>query len=97
MASALTETIDQGCDSQQNANTNMSGNETISEDSGVAPLATRSVYLVTYSQANLEKFPSRNDFAKAIIASFTQGSAQVLQWCCSVENHSDGEKIITWR
>ena len=70
----------------------MSDNETISEDSGVAPSATRSVYLVTYSQAKLEKFPHRNDFAMAVIVSFTQGSARVLQWWCSVENHSDGGK-----
>ena len=72
MASASTETIDEGSDSQQNDNTN----SPYSETSAVAPLATRSVYLVTYSQAHLEKFPSRNEFAKAIIASFTEGLAR---------------------
>ena len=92
MASASTETIDEGSDSQQNDNTNSPYSEKSAEGSAVAPSATRSVYLVTYSQANLEKFPSRNEFAKAIIASFTQGSARVLQWCCSVENHSDSGK-----
>jgi hypothetical protein len=62
------------------------------EVSGVAPSATRSVYLVTYSQASLEKFPLLNDFTKAIMDSFAQGSAQVLHWCCSLESHSDGGK-----
>ena len=92
MASASTETIDEGSDSQQNDSTNSPYRETSAEGSAIAPSATRSVYLVTYSQANLEKFPSRNEFAKAIIASFTQGLARVLQWCCSFENHSDSGK-----
>ena len=92
MASASTETIDEGSDSQQNDNTNSPYSETSAKGSAVAPSATRSVYLVTYSLANLEKFPARNEFAKAIIASFTQGSARVLQWCCSVENHRDSGK-----
>ena len=60
MASTSTETIDEGSDSQQNDNTNSSYSETSAEGSAIVPLATRSVYLVRYSQANLEKFPSRN-------------------------------------
>lgn len=51
--------------------------------------ATRTVYLVTYSQANLSTFPRRSDFSQAVVESFTQGSAEVVHWCCSLENHSD--------
>lgn len=91
MASASNVTVDEG-NLKENEATDSSDGEAIPKDTGVPPSATRSVYLVTYSQANLEKFPLRNDFAKAIIASFTQGSARVLQWCCSLENHSDGGK-----
>ena len=48
----------------------------------------RSVYLITYSQADLVKFPSRRDFANAMVHSFSNGAANVVQWCCSLENHS---------
>ena len=47
----------------------------------------RKVYLVTYSQANKSKVPTRNAFAEAVIKSFSMGSAKVLQWCCTQESH----------
>ncbi|CAB4033143.1 Hypothetical predicted protein [Paramuricea clavata] len=48
----------------------------------------RQVYLVTYSQANTTKFPtSRRSFAEAVVRSFTQRTASVIQWCCAQENH----------
>lgn len=64
-----------------------SGNESADENSIISS-ATRTVYLLTYSQANLNTFPLRKDFAKAVVDFFTQGSGKVLQWCCSLENHS---------
>ena len=54
--------------------------------------AVRSVYLVTYSRADLSKFPNRRDFAEAVVTSFEKGSAKVKHWCCSRENHADGAK-----
>lgn len=51
--------------------------------------AVRSVYLVTYSQADLEKFPTRSEFASAVVNSFSTGTAIVLQWCCSREPHQN--------
>lgn len=45
----------------------------------------RQVYLVTYSQADINKFPTRQSFAEAVNASFRAPSAEVLQWCCSKE------------
>ena len=47
----------------------------------------RSVYLITYSQADLSKFSSREHFAAAVVKSFKSGTANVLQWCCSREKH----------
>ena len=47
----------------------------------------RQVYLVTYSQADLSKFPTRTSFAEAIVKSFTTTTASVLHWCCSKEPH----------
>ena len=46
-----------------------------------------SVYLVTYSQADIVKFASRQDFALAVVNSFSQGKAKVVHWCCSGEQH----------
>jgi len=52
---------------------------------------TRYVYLITYSQADLEKFPRRLDFANAVQLSFSvASSASVQQWCCSLEEHERG-------
>ena len=62
--------------------------------------AVRSVYLVTYSRADLSKFPNRRDFAEAFVTSFEKGSAKVKHWCCSRENHADGAKhyhmVLKW-
>ena len=54
--------------------------------------AVRSTYLVTYSQADLQKFPARADFASAVVQSFSRGSAKVLHWCCCQESHQDSGK-----
>lgn len=51
--------------------------------------AVRSVYLLTYSQANIEKFRAREDFASAVVNSFASGTASLLQWCCSREPHQN--------
>lgn len=47
----------------------------------------RKVYLITYSQADTEKFPTRMSFAEAVVMSFSGGSSKVVQWCCSQESH----------
>ena len=51
--------------------------------------AVRSVYLLTYSQANNEKFRTREDFSSALVNSFASGTASLLQWCCSLESHQN--------
>lgn len=47
----------------------------------------RQVYLVTYSQADTVKFPTRASFAKAVVESFSQRCATVMHWCCCQEEH----------
>ena len=79
----------EGSKSSERSDDSSSGNDSRQENS-LNCSATRSVFLVTYSQSNLQKFPLRTDFAMAVVDSFTQGSAKVLHWCCSLENHSDG-------
>ena len=47
------------------------------------------VYLVTYSNANMNKFPTRKAFAYAVVREF--GGANVLYFACSKELHQSGE------
>ena len=48
--------------------------------------AVRQVYLVTYSQANLELFPTRRLFAEAVAGSFYSSNTRVS----SRESHRNG-------
>eukprot|EP00795_Rhopilema_esculentum_P010104 gene10104-18760_t len=52
----------------------------------------RRTYLVTYSQANLEIFPTRESFGKAIAEAFDRESGKVKtqHWACCLERHQDG-------
>ena len=49
--------------------------------------SVRRVYLITYSRADLVKFPTRRSFAHAVLASFSGVPASIQQWCCSQEEH----------
>ena len=50
----------------------------------------RRVYLITYSQADLEIFPRREDFASACVEAFEDEKCKVLKYVCSMEEHEDG-------
>ena len=49
---------------------------------------SRQVYLVTYSQADLVKYPSRREFADALVLVFSKDN-NVIQWCCCLEDHEN--------
>ena len=51
----------------------------------------RSVYLITYSDADLEKVPSREAFANIWVEAF--GSDFVSHWVCCQEDHQDSSKV----
>ena len=51
----------------------------------------RSVYLITYSQADTSRF-NRQTFAEAVVSLFNNGKAKVVKWVCAMENHRDGGK-----
>ena len=53
---------------------------------------SRSVYFITYSQADKAVFPTRKDFALGVVKSFSSGKAKVVQWCCSEEEHRNKGK-----
>ena len=64
-------------------------------ESELDPRAVRSMYMVTYSQADLNKFPMRESFANAVVSTFEsdgRGNVKPLQWACSREDHADGGK-----
>lgn len=52
----------------------------------------RSTYLVTYSQADLEKFPSRESFAECVVHAFQSETSKafIQHWVCAMEEHDDG-------
>ena len=52
----------------------------------------RRTYLVTYSQANLTKFPTRKEFGKCIKKHFNSGSAKVKvqHWAFAKEKDQNG-------
>ena len=53
----------------------------------------RSVYLITYNQANLENFQTSDCFARTVVEAFNEtrsGLADIVQWVCSQEQHSSG-------
>ena len=49
----------------------------------------RTIYLVTYSQADLSKFPSRESFSVAILNGFEARNVQVVMWVTSLEHHQN--------
>ena len=51
----------------------------------------RRSYLVTYSRANLEKFPSRESFADAVFEAFDskRSSSKPQYWACCTEKHAN--------
>ena len=54
----------------------------------------RSVYLITYSRADLEVVASREEFSRLVLDSFANADpcthSEVVQWVCSKEAHRDG-------
>ena len=57
------------------------------------PKNARSLYLVTYSQADVTKVPSREAFANIVVEAFNATGKtmnQILQWVCCQELHDDG-------
>ena len=59
------------------------------------PKNARSVYIITYSQENLEIVNSREKFVEIVLEAFAQGSSTsttnpITRWCCCQEHHQDG-------
>ena len=51
----------------------------------------RSVYLITYSKADLDKIKTREEFAELWTNAF--GEDIVKQWACCCEKHKENDKV----
>lgn len=54
------------------------------------PRQQRQVYLITYSQADILRFPTRQSFSDAVLEAFAPTPATPLRWVCGKEDHQDG-------
>ena len=55
--------------------------------------SVRSVYLLTYSRADLRIFPERKSFADAVceaVLNCEEPKAKIVQWSCCLESHKKG-------
>ena len=51
----------------------------------------RSVYVITYSKADLSKIPTRETFCNIVKEAFlSYGDATIVKYACSKEAHQDG-------
>ena len=58
----------------------------------IDPRKARRTYLITYSQADIDAFPTRESFAKVVKEVFTSsnGKSQPLHWSCAREKYANG-------
>ncbi len=68
----------------------MEGSTSDMLESALGTRAVRSVYLLTYSQADELLVDSRESFGDCVKGAFQSIGATVIQWACSQERHEDG-------
>ena len=66
--------------------------ESSSEDDGLKLNQPRSVYLITYSQADLSVVPNRQAFADLVLEAVNNNHASEVHWVCAKERHKSGRK-----
>ena len=49
--------------------------------------SVRKVHLITYSQADVVRFPTRHSFVEAVLYSFHNTPAKIMHWSCWLEEH----------
>ena len=61
------------------------------QSSNLGSRVARRTYLITHSQANLTKFPTRESFGNCVVSTFNsgEGKAKVNHWACCLENHEN--------
>ena len=56
----------------------------------------RSVYLITYSQANLDLFPTREEFASAVVKSFANAMRKLYSGVVAVKTTKNPENTTIY-
>ncbi len=56
---------------------------------------SRKSYIITYSQADIKKFPTRQSFADVVLEAFSQGNSKVVlqYWVCCLERHQESSGV----
>ena len=54
----------------------------------LAPPNQSLVYIVTYSRADTNKFPTRESFAEAVLEGWVHCTMRTVQWVVSLKGHS---------
>ena len=76
-----------------NANSSYDDDDDFTSSPPISPNESRRTYLVTYSRADMIRFPDCDWFAKCVLEAFEHGNsaARVVQWAACFENQSDKE------
>lgn len=60
----------------------------------------RMIYLITYSRANIEMFPTRQSFAEAVLQAWDLHGVELIHWVVSLEPHAlcdeEDEEMNRW-
>ena len=89
------ELLSQYCSNSASSSDSQSDHECCEEKLHLTPQQVRSVYLLTYSQADLSIFPDRESFASAVCEAVSKcegPKAKIIQWTCCQESHKKGGK-----
>ena len=76
-----------------NANPSYDDDNDFTSSPPISPDESRRTYLVTYSRADMIRFPGCDSFAKYVSEAFEKGKSttRVVQWAACLENDSDKE------
>ena len=59
--------------------------------------SVRKVYLITYSQADVVRFPTRHSFVEAVLYSFHDTPAKIMHCSCCLEEHpKSGGSLLSY-
>ena len=74
-------------DIYNSTNIDVKASDKVASTSVLNARPVRQVYLITYSQVDLHKFPDRNSIVQAVLRSFDSSNTNVEHWFCCEEVH----------
>ena len=64
--------------------------DSLGEEKVLKENQSRTVYLITYSQADVRAIPARQAFADKVLEAVRATHASQVQWVCAQERHRSG-------